>query len=155
VVLWKLILDALESRSFEYTQALQNYITSFDVRATDGENVSIGLTRFKAALSGLAAHDVPPNALHHFLTGMSKASNKEFRTVCLSQIGLIKSPMYRFYSRDKTVHAQLAEIASSLSDKYLALWSSNQWTGVSHQGSAFRASLTQAKPSTGRKPTYQ
>ena len=37
VVLWKLIFDALESCSFEYTQELQNYMTSFDVRATDGE----------------------------------------------------------------------------------------------------------------------
>ncbi|KAL3801556.1 hypothetical protein ACHAWO_001361 [Cyclotella atomus] len=140
VVLWKLIVDAIESRGFEYIQALQNFITSFDIRTIDGENVPVGTTRFKAAVSGLGSN-VPTNAVYCYLLGMSKASNEEFKLLCNSQIGFIQSAWYKKLYRDVSILSQLSEVGSTLGDKYLALKTSNQWSGVNNLGSAFASAL--------------
>lgn len=141
VTLWKLIVDAIESRGFEYVQALQNFITKFDIRTIDGENVPVGTTRFKAAVSCLGSN-VPTNAVYCYLLGMSKASNEEFKLLCNSQIGFIQSAWYKKLYRDHvSVLNQLSEVGSTLGDKYLALKTDNKWSSANNLGSAFAAAL--------------
>lgn len=41
ITLWKLIVDAIEFRCYEYVQELQNFIANFDIRNIDGENVTV------------------------------------------------------------------------------------------------------------------
>lgn len=104
ITLWKLIVDAIKSHSFEYTQALQNFITNFDIRSIDGENVPVGTTRFKAAVSGLGSN-VPNNAIYCYLLGMSKASNKEFKLLCNSRIGFVQSAWYKRLCRGTSIYS--------------------------------------------------
>ncbi|KAL3764830.1 hypothetical protein ACHAWO_006014 [Cyclotella atomus] len=150
ITLWKLIVDAIESRGFEYIQALQNFITNFDIRSIDGENVPVGTTRFKAAVSGLGSN-VPNNTIYCYLLGMSKASNEEFKLLCNSQIGFVQSAWYKKIYRDASTTRQLSELAATLNDKYLALKTSKQWSGADSLGSAFNALVARAH----RYPTYE
>ena len=118
----------------------QNFITNFDIRNIDGENVPVGTTRFKAAVSVLGSA-VPTNTVYCYLLGMSKASNEEFKLLCNSQLGFIQSSWYKKLYREASILTQLSEVGSTLADKYLALKTSNQWTGADNQGSVFRSAL--------------
>ena len=80
LTLFKLLVDKIDQRIFESTQALINSITEFKLANFDGENVSLAAARFKAVVRLLPSASIPPNILEYFLNGMSMCSSDEFNS---------------------------------------------------------------------------
>ena len=141
LTLFKLLVDKLDAKSFENTKLLQDYITSFRLDRIPGENVSMGLSCFKAAAKMLSRSDLPTDVLQHYLRGMSACGNEEFRSICSSQLGFLSTPMYEEWSLSKSpdILAQLDVFASKLETKYDALRASQAWAGTAHPDSTFPA----------------
>ena len=123
MTLFKLLVDKLDSKTFENTKLLQDYITSFRLDRFPGENVALGSSCFKAASKMLARPDLPTGLIQHYLRGMSDCGNKEFRSICSAELGFLSTPMYEEWvlhtSPDPLV--QLDSFAAKLESKYEAL----------------------------------
>ena len=94
LTLFKLLVDKLDTKTFENTKLLQDYITIVCLDCIPGENVSLGSSCFKAAAKMLSLQVLPTNLLQHYLCGMSACGNDEFHSICSSQLGFLSTPMY-------------------------------------------------------------
>jgi hypothetical protein len=151
----KLLLDQVDARSFELTQAILAFLTSFNLLNFDGEDVAVASLRFKAAVKVLPESDVPSNITTFYLQGLSKASNAEFASLCASQLGFLKSPVYGPWAR--SLPSKLAEVdqfAQTMLGQYQAMKVNGTWSGASHKASAFKATAlvtANTKQQGGRK----
>jgi len=94
LTLFKLLVDRIDHRSFESTQALLNFLTGFQLSNFDGENVPLATARFKAVVRLLPTAAIPPNLLEYFLNGMAVCASDDFKDACKSQLGFISNPIY-------------------------------------------------------------
>jgi hypothetical protein len=81
-MLFKLLVDKLDARTFKNTTILQDYLTGFHLDQIPGENVAIGSSCFKAAAKMMVKTDTPNNLIQHYLQGMSASGNEEFKAIC-------------------------------------------------------------------------
>ena len=150
LTLFKLLVDKLDSKTFENTKLLQEYLTSFRLDRFPGENVALGSSCFKAASKMLARPDLPTDLIQHYLRGMSACGNEEFRSICSAQLGFLSTPMYEDWvlhtSPDPLV--QLDSFAGKLESKYEALKASKAWSGINRPDSSFKASTTSGPSQT-------
>jgi hypothetical protein len=142
VTYFKLIMDVAYKTSFQSMQGLLEWMKGFDVRKYDGEDVAVAVSHFKAVLKALGAH-APPDPVRTLLKGLSHASNKEFEKLCDSQLGILDSVLYqRQRLADKTTPVQeVDEFGSVVVARFTSMNQSMEWSGISHKGSVYRASL--------------
>eukprot|EP00956_Cyclotella_meneghiniana_P003140 scaffold3832_cov36-Cyclotella_meneghiniana.AAC.3 len=80
--LW-IVLDRVYCSSFELTQALKNFIHTFQLSSYPDENVRAACLQFKAIFKALYdANDIPPQAATIMLNGFATSSDPDFNTVC-------------------------------------------------------------------------
>jgi hypothetical protein len=139
--LYKLVMDRIDLRSFESIQGLVSFLSGFDLRSFDGENVPIATSRFKAVMMALPASSVPANVLEFYLHGMAQASSEEFKEVCSSLRGSINNPMYMEWAYRRPIAFQFDSFAGTLLAKYESLCAVNKWSGVDRKASAFKTAL--------------
>jgi hypothetical protein len=148
--LFKFLVDKLDSKTFQNTKLLQEYLTSFRLDRFPGENVALGSSCFKAASKMLARPDLPTDLIQHYLCGMSACGNEEFRSICSAQLGFLSTPMYEDWvlhtSPDPLV--QLDSFAAKLESKFEALKASKAWSGITRPDSSFKASTTSGPSQT-------
>ncbi len=65
--LYKLITDCIDLRSFESIQGFVSFLSGFDLRSFDDENVPVATFSFKAVMMALPASSVPANVLEFYL----------------------------------------------------------------------------------------
>lgn len=140
-----LIVDNLKNQRFEYTQAVQNYITTFDIPKFDSENVSVATTCFKANCGVLPKENVPPKSLCHYLGGMTFANHEEFRDDAKAKLGAISTPMFNLWNKCKDVKYLVSEASAPLVSRYISLHLTGLWSGASNQGSVFAAPIFKDK----------
>ena len=142
LTLFKLITDKIDARSFEGTQAILLFLSTFDILKFDGEDVGIATTRFKAAARVLPKQDRPSDTVLYYLRGMAKASCEDFRTLVNAQIGFVSMPIAKEWSLSKglCLLAQLDEVANPLVARYEVLKTAGTWSGAQNKASVFRAS---------------
>jgi hypothetical protein len=150
LTLFKLLVDKLDAKTFEYTKLLQDYITSFRLDRIPGENVSLGSSCFKAAAKMLSKSDLPTDILQHYLRGMAACGNEEFKSICSSQLGFLSTPMYEEWSlgRAHDILVQLDVFATKLESKYEALKASKVWSGTTRPDSSFAAASARGPSSS-------
>ena len=80
--LW-IALDRVYCSSFELTQALKNFIHTFQLSSYPDENVRAACLQFNAIFKALYdANDIPPQAATIMLNGFATSSDPDFNTVC-------------------------------------------------------------------------
>ena len=80
--LW-LVLDKVTQNSYEATQALQNFITTFRLASYPNEDVRLACMQFKSILKALAKSDaIPPHSASIILKGFATSSDDDFNMVC-------------------------------------------------------------------------
>ncbi len=136
-------MKRIVTTTHETKVAQQNYITNFDIRKLDGENVIVAAKRLKAIVKSLNPADLPTNMITCVLRGMEKASNAEFTQLCNSEVALSHSPIYIRALGNLSRVDHLFMVLDSLVTKYCELCTADDWSSVGHQGSSFNA--TQAK----------
>jgi hypothetical protein len=147
LTLFKLLVDKIDHRSFESTQALINFITEFKLVNFDGEDISLAAAHFKAVVCLLPSASIPPNILEYFLNGMSMCSSNEFKETCRSQLGFISNPKYINWAHGRDLLSQLDLFATTLKAKYRALSTLKKWDGLLHKGSIFWVNHWDSTPS--------
>jgi hypothetical protein len=159
LTLFKLLVDRIDYRSFESTQALLNFITSFQLTNFDGENVPLATARFKAVVRLLPTAAIPPNLLEYFLNGMAACASDDFKDACKSQLGFISNPIYTDWAVGRDLLSQLDRFAATLEAKYTALCTLQKWDGSHQKASVFKAdhrgSSSSSSPQHHQFPTYR
>eukprot|EP00956_Cyclotella_meneghiniana_P028513 scaffold66582_cov38-Cyclotella_meneghiniana.AAC.7 len=80
--LW-IALDRVYCSSFELTQALKNFIHTFQLSSYPDENIRAACLQFKAIFKALYdANDIPPQSATIMLNGFATSSDPDFNTVC-------------------------------------------------------------------------
>eukprot|EP00956_Cyclotella_meneghiniana_P043998 scaffold297136_cov89-Cyclotella_meneghiniana.AAC.1 len=80
--LW-LVLDKVSQNSFEATQALQNFITTFRLASYPHEDVRLACMQFKSILKALTkSDDIPAHSASIILKGFATSSDADFNSVC-------------------------------------------------------------------------
>ena len=150
LTLFKLLIDKLDSKTFENTKLLQDYITTFCLDHFPGENVALGSSCFKAAYKMLTHPDLPTDLIQHYLRGRSACGNDEFCAICSSQLGFLSTPMYEDWvlHTSPDILVQLESFSAELESKYEALKASKVWSGTIQPDSSFKASTTPGPPPT-------
>eukprot|EP00956_Cyclotella_meneghiniana_P032046 scaffold86256_cov36-Cyclotella_meneghiniana.AAC.1 len=81
-LLW-IVLDRVDCSSFELTQALKNFIHTFQLSSYPDENVHAACLQFKAIFKALYdANDIPSHSATIILNGFATSSDPDFNTVC-------------------------------------------------------------------------
>jgi hypothetical protein len=120
LVLFKLITDKIDASSFEGTQAILLFLSTFDLLKFDGEDVGVATMCFKACARMLPRQDRLSDMLLYYLRGMAKASCEEFKTLVNAQIGFVSMPISKEWVRMKgyCLLKQLDEVANPLVARY-------------------------------------
>jgi hypothetical protein len=158
LTLFKLLVDRIDHRSFESSQALINFITGFQLLNFDGEHVPTTIARFKAVVCLLPTASIPPNIIEYFLNGMSACSSEDFREVCRLQLGFLSNPIYSDWALGRDLLTQLDRFTTTLEGKNSALSTLQKWDGSSHKASVFKASARgslQSSPCQHQYPSYR
>eukprot|EP00956_Cyclotella_meneghiniana_P024440 scaffold49028_cov44-Cyclotella_meneghiniana.AAC.1 len=143
--LW-IALDKVNVSSYETTETLKSFITTFKLSAYPNENVRTACTQFKAILKALlAVNDIPTQAATTILAGFSTSSDKAFNTICdnLSLHERITSPRRRrrTISSSKSLYTHLVdEILPVLEDYHRDHELAGTWAGLGKPGAYIPAS---------------
>ena len=138
--LW-IALDKVNVSSYETTESLKSFITTFKLSAYPNENVGTACTQFKAILKALlAVNDIPTQAATTILSGFSTSSDKAFNTICdnLSLHERITSPRRRrrTISTSKRLYDHLVDdILPVLEDYHRDHELAGSWAGLGNPGS--------------------
>ena len=138
--LW-IALDKVSVSSYETTETLKSFITTFKLSAYPHENVRIACTQFKAILKALlAVNDIPTQAATMILAGFSTSSDKAFNTICenLSLHERIISPRSRrrTISTSTNLYKHLVEdILPILEGYHRDHELAGTWAGLGNRGS--------------------
>ena len=146
---YKLIVSRIVIRTHEAKIALQNYITNFDIRNFDGENVSMAVMRIKAVLTSLTEKDVPSNALTKITKGFSSASQEDFKNLCITQSAQFATPLYKMAFEKYSITQQIYITLETFEARYQEILTANDWSGVGKEASAFKLELAD---NTYKKP---
>ena len=90
----------------------------------------------------LPKENIPPKSLCHFLNGLTFSSQEDSSSDAKAQLGVISVPMFKHFSKDKSLQLLISEAAMPLMDKYLSLIATYHWSGTSNQGSVFHATFS-------------
>eukprot|EP00956_Cyclotella_meneghiniana_P040240 scaffold190401_cov81-Cyclotella_meneghiniana.AAC.1 len=137
--LW-IALDKVNVSSYETTESLKSFITTFKLSAYPNENVRTACTQFKAILKALlAVNDIPTQAATMILAGFSTSSDKAFNTICdnLSLHERITSPRRRrrTISTSKSLYTHLVDnILPVLEDYHRDHELAGTWAGLGKPG---------------------
>jgi hypothetical protein len=153
VSMFKLLMDKLDNPSFEQLQNGVNYIISFKLSDTPGENVPHAIVRFTAVVKSLPSTSIPPKTVNFFLEGMLRCGNEDFKDVVKAQRGILLTIAGKQLAREPVL-VQLEIVGSPLVEKYNALVSTNEWGAVATKASAFRTSAYKnTSPPNEKQPT--
>lgn len=130
LILFMILMDVLESKSFEYVRVLQKYIITFDIFIFNGENVALATSHLKAVLQVLRQESNQPQALCHLLQGLSQACHEELSKEAKAQLGIMPHP--------SSSNVKMANLPITKSPRLLALSLTNtslarqQGSGLEH-----------------------
>ena len=153
ISMFKLIVDKIDNPSFEQLQCGVNFILTFKLSNTPGENVSIAILRFSAVVRSLPASSVPPTTVQFFLEGMMFCSSDSFKEVVSAQRGMLYTSVGKALLKDQTMLQQIETVSAPLEEKYLALITQGAWGGVAAKASSFKA--IEQKHSTPAKKKHK
>ena len=127
-VFFKLLMDTIHKNSDENRELLRDYLKSFKLSSTPGENVTISTNGFIAAIRLLKPNDRPSDMVLLLLNGL-KSNNEHFNDIVKSLRGSLKSPAHEDYVADKglTELDLVRRYASTLKNTYVNLVQSKQW----------------------------
>lgn len=153
IVLFKLLVDRIDAHTWEATQATLNFLTSsFRLSNYKGEDVSVAVTQFTAAVKLLNTRDIPKDIIVYFINGLADCSNKEFHDVCVAQKGFMSTPIYEQWVEQKGARnnpaALLEYFSTTLVSKYESLLQGFKWTGADAKKSSFKAIAEDSSSST-------
>eukprot|EP00956_Cyclotella_meneghiniana_P018815 scaffold31709_cov41-Cyclotella_meneghiniana.AAC.5 len=99
-VFFKLRMDTIHKNGDENRELLRDYLKTFKLSSTPGENVTISTGGFLAAIRLLKPNDRPSDMVLLLLNGL-KSSNEHFNDIVTSLRGSLKSPAHEDYVADK------------------------------------------------------
>ncbi|KAL7469538.1 hypothetical protein ACHAXS_009799 [Conticribra weissflogii] len=137
-----MLMNRIVTKTHAVTASLQNYIVNFSIRKFDGENVVVASKHLKAVAGALDIADLPTNMISCVLRGFGQASNQEFAQLCASEAALAHSAIMIKALGTVSPLDHLFMVLDSLNTKYRELCTSDDWSGVNHQGSSFAVEST-------------
>lgn len=143
VTFFKMLVDEVDSCTFEIRQSGIEWVKTFDIRNFDGQDVSQACTTFKAMIDALGTH-ANPGYTRILLQGLSNADCKDFHDTCVSQIGMLSNHIYRKMVRDDggSERSELDEFCSTVVERYNSLVQVGEWgKAASHKATTFKATL--------------
>ena len=119
-----------------------NHVAKFDIRNVDGQNVPQACKGLRAISKALGS-DLPSNAVRCVLAGMANASSSAFVEVCKTNMALMSSSLYKQSNvyKNLTTSECLDLILGDLETKYKELITNNEWAGIGHEASSFKAAM--------------
>lgn len=130
-ILAKLVFE----RNQEAKERMIVYVTEFDIRTVDGQDVKLASVRLKA-LARVLGKDLPPNAVRRVLEGMAHASSPSFSQLCQTTVSLLDSSLTPLGNGSDTA-SLLLKVLDDLDKKYIELKEAGKWLGTAHSSKAF------------------
>lgn len=121
------------SVSQETIDFLRSFITKFDIRTVDGEDVSLAVRRIRSVCRYLR-DDIPSNAVACLLDGFSHAENSDFKQLCATQNSLFNLSSYRDTVKNVPLTRQINSLCTDLERLYKTKLSARAWNGVGREG---------------------
>jgi hypothetical protein len=151
VLFFKLLVDAIDRSTYESIELYQDYLKTYRLDDTDGEDVATSLACFIAVVSVLEQKDRPSNLVRKMLEGQQHCHNKDYVSTVSGLLGSIKGPMFSDYilahGRDETVI--LHRFADTLKTEFIALQNGRKWKPPSKNGGFYKAQIDQHRRSNG------
>lgn len=130
VLLFKLLTDVVDTNTFESIELYQNYIKTYRLDDTEGEDVATSLACFVAVVSMLEARDRPSNIVRRMLEGQKHCHNPDYVGTVKGMLSSTKGPMFDVFIKSEGCNemAMLHKFAAKLkaeSSSYLSKIPSN------------------------------
>ena len=123
----------------ESINALHEYLHTCDIRNIDGENIGIAYSRLKVVIRALDNDGLPANAVNSLLSGLSHASNTQFKEPCITLRSLCSSSMHNVMIGRMTTKQLCFLIFNDLETNFNDQTAGKKWN-FGHDGATFRAS---------------
>lgn len=139
VTLFYLVVKRVFLRNQEARDLLITWIKEFDLLNFPNQNVSKACLAFKAIVRSVGEKDLPSNTVRCLLTGMSNATNANFKQVCATNEAMLSNSLYQRQLGTLTTVDHLKAVMTDLERKYLELCGGKKWEGIGHEPVAFFA----------------
>lgn len=139
VTLFYLVVKRVFLRNQEARDLLITWIKEFDLLNFPNQNVSKACLAFKAIVRSVGEKDLPSNTVRCLLTGMSNATNANFKQVCATNEAMLSNSLYQKQLGTITTMDHLRSVMTDLELKYLELCGGKKWEGIGHEPVAFFA----------------
>ena len=124
-------------RNQEGRDMLTGWIAKFDIRNYNNQDVARACLLIKAVVRAIGEDDLPSNTVRRIVTGMSKASNEDFRQLCQTSLAMLGNSLHRQVFAKLSITQHLMSILDDLETKYGELVTGKAWDGVGYEATSF------------------
>jgi len=129
-------------QSQEITDALQDWLRTFDIRMFNDENVSVAATQIKAVLRALGSN-IPSNAARLLLDGFENVKTPAFMQLCVTLGTTLSSSLLQSQQQANMSSKELCfQMLQDLEGRFIEFRTRRKWLANGHDGKAFRAALS-------------
>ena len=144
ITTFKLMTNRVVLNIQEKVDAYHNWIRKWTILTVDGQNVVIGVSRWKAVLRALGNDNLPTNTLRYLLSGFQQASHEEFAQLCAT-LNTMHSTDLVPKNPDLTETQTCFQVLEVLERVYHELSAATNWAYSKYDGAAFRVAQSPAK----------